>query len=789
VRRFSSVASVVVLTVGLLAAPAFAAPALADSIPPRDPAPAAPDPGGAPESPPAAMGDYSAESFSAEAQTLDPGLLDAVTNDLGISGEQYLADGAAAVDASYVVEDLEESGHELLGSRMDGTQLTVYVDSDDTAAAASAAGANVVHGAPDRPDVDTTGFQPLSDLYGGQGWYYQDSTFGYQCSVGFNGYDTSTSAAQFVTAGHCVPAGTNIVGQISSLNLAHPGDKITSGNLGPALGLPVPGSFHFGDDLDSGLVNISQPGWTMKPQVLNWGGGKGGPLQSPPVSITDTRPAIVGASLCRSGSRSGWSCGTILDTDVAVDVQGHEVNEILATTCADHGDSGGAAITGTAAVGLTSAGPDLLCSDPRYASAYYPMISPGGWGSVQSQHPAWEPIVTVAAPVVTAPTNGGSIRQGGLLTGTVPNGNATNLVTITIAADPSSPHTVTVGADGQWKLPLSSVPLGSHGYTAKASWKTRSSSSTASGSFTVVADPAVARLSGTDRYATSVAIAAAAYPDHADVVYVATGENYPDALSAAPAAVKQGAPLLLIPPTGLLPEISAEISSLSPDHIVVVGGPDAITDASYSQLSALTPDIVRISGTDRYDTSRKVTARAFPGSVQTAYLATGLNFPDALSASAVAAGRGEPVILVVGSDPSVDAATTSFIQGKGITSLVIAGGETVVSPQLAAQLDALPGMSVSRLSGATRLETSGTINRASFTTSTDAYLATANSFPDALAGSALAGLKHAPLYVVPSNCIPSYDAQDIATFGVTRVTLLGGPDALDTGVQSLTVCG
>src|SRR5690606_37805008 len=55
----------------------------------------------------------------------------------------------------------------------------------------------------------------------------------------------------------------------------------------------------------------------------------------------------------------------------------------------------------------------------------------------------------------------------------------------------------------------------------------------------------VGRLAGGSRYTTAVEISSHAYPGGAPVVYVAFGGDYPDALSAAPAAVKEGGPLLL----------------------------------------------------------------------------------------------------------------------------------------------------------------------------------------------------------------------------------------------------
>src|SRR5690606_8089996 len=134
------------------------------------------------------------------------------------------------------------------------------------------------------------------------------------------------------------------------------------------------------------------------------------------------------------------------------------------------------------------------------------------------------------------------------------------------------------------------------------------------------------RLSGPDRYSTAVAIASR-YSPRVPVVYIAAGTNYPDALSAGPAAAVQGGPLLLTPPSTLPAAVRAEIERLAPDLIVVAGGTGVVSPSVYSQLSSLAPEIRRDSGANRYETSRVINERAFPGGADAAYVATGANFP------------------------------------------------------------------------------------------------------------------------------------------------------------------
>lgn len=300
--------------------------------------------------------------------------------------------------------------------------------------------------------------------------------------------------------------------------------------------------------------------------------------------------------------------------------------------------------------------------------------------------------------------------------------------------------------------------------------------------------PGVDRLSGANRYTTAVAISQE-YAPGVKVVYVATGVNYPDALSAAPAAAKQGGPLLLTPPTGLPSSVRAEIQRLRPNLIVVVGGTSVLSNTIYSQLSVLAPNIRRDGGSNRYETSRIVIDRAFTAGADKAFFATGENFPDALSASAAAGATGSPVLLVNGNASGVDSATGALIRKLGVTEGVIAGGAGVVSLRMEQSLRAQPGVNtVVRYAGSNRYSTSQEINSASFSTAPQAFFAVGTGFADALAGAALAGLNSAPLYVVPGNCVHSEVVNNLTAYETTNRVLLGGTGALGNGVVNLTPC-
>ncbi|CAD5993359.1 cell wall-binding repeat-containing protein [Agreia sp. COWG] len=302
--------------------------------------------------------------------------------------------------------------------------------------------------------------------------------------------------------------------------------------------------------------------------------------------------------------------------------------------------------------------------------------------------------------------------------------------------------------------------------------------------------PAWSRIQGNDRYEAAVAMSQAAFPTgtRANVVYVATGFDYPDALSAGSAAVKQGGPLLLTPSNFLHPSTAAEIKRLQPTRIVVVGGEASVPAAVFSQISALIPSAstTRIGGADRYETSRMVATSVFGAGSTNVFIATGENFPDALSASAVAGMTSRPVLLVDGSSTAVDDATRATLTTLGATSATIVGGPASVSNEIQAALNTT--MTTTRKSGVNRFLTAVDLNSTSYTQSNEVYLTTGYNFPDALAGSALAGKRSVPLYVVLNNCVPGSVLTEIVRLKATKVTILGGPNAVSKAVEQLVPC-
>lgn len=249
------------------------------------------------------------------------------------------------------------------------------------------------------------------------------------------------------------------------------------------------------------------------------------------------------------------------------------------------------------------------------------------------------------------------------------------------------------------------------------------------------------RLAGANRYETAKAIAQAGW-DYSYHAVIASGENYPDALCSAPLAAKYDAPILLTGRDSLDAYTRNELVRLNTKSVFLAGGTGVISAGTEQAIRNMGISVTRLAGIDRYDTSLQI-ARHIGGSTE-AVIATGQDYPDALSIAPIAAMKKMPVILTPKNSLTED--LKQYIRAN-FTKTYVVGGEQAVST---AVLNQLP--SPVRLSGANRYQTNIEIIR-KFTSElnlTTVYLATGQSFPDALAGAVLAGRAGSPVVLVSS---------------------------------------
>jgi putative cell wall-binding protein len=191
----------------------------------------------------------------------------------------------------------------------------------------------------------------------------------------------------------------------------------------------------------------------------------------------------------------------------------------------------------------------------------------------------------------------------------------------------------------------------------------------------------VTRLAGADRYATAAAISAATFSPGVGTAYVATDLGFADALAGGAAAGLAKAPILITGQNTLAAATAQELARLHAGRIVILGGTAVVSDAVASQLAAYTAGTVtRLAGADRYATAVAVSEASFPTTATAVYLATGLDFPDALAGGVAAALAPGPLLLVPGS--CIPAAVSGEITRLGPSAVYLLGGTAALGPEV-----------------------------------------------------------------------------------------------------------
>lgn len=291
----------------------------------------------------------------------------------------------------------------------------------------------------------------------------------------------------------------------------------------------------------------------------------------------------------------------------------------------------------------------------------------------------------------------------------------------------------------------------------------------------------VDRVAGADRYATAAALAAS-YPSGGDV-YIATGADYADALSASARAGNRNAPVLLVQRTVIPAATRQALLAHQPQRIFVVGGTSSVSNNVLNSLRQYTTTntATRIAGTDRYETAAEM-ARQWGTNVPVVYVVTGQDYPDAMTASARAARMNGPVLLT--QRTNVPNATVAAMQDISPARVVVLGNTDTISTSVANQLRQLTRNNVlERVQGANRYETAAALAAYYPSGLPVVYVATGQNFPDALAGSARAGAAAGPVLLVQRNNLPTATREVLRDLDPGRIVIVGGSDSVTNSVR------
>lgn len=291
----------------------------------------------------------------------------------------------------------------------------------------------------------------------------------------------------------------------------------------------------------------------------------------------------------------------------------------------------------------------------------------------------------------------------------------------------------------------------------------------------------IQRLSGDNRYETSVEVSEKNFKS-ADTVVLASGQNIADALVASSYADIEEAPILLTNKNSISDEVLDEIERLKADKVVIVGGQSSISSSVESRLKKEDIKVKRISGSDRFDTSDKLSQEVSRLSKKSnqAILVNGYKNIDALSVSSLATKEELPILL--NGRNALNMSVKNRLKQMNVNKVYIIGGNNSISSDVEKELKKMQ-ISVVRLSGTDRYETSANIAKYAYKDFDEAIVASGENPVDALAASTLTGKKEAPILLTNKNKIPKSIKKIIEDMDIGKITIVGGENSITDNVM------
>ena len=285
------------------------------------------------------------------------------------------------------------------------------------------------------------------------------------------------------------------------------------------------------------------------------------------------------------------------------------------------------------------------------------------------------------------------------------------------------------------------------------------------------------RIAGDDRIETAIKVADKLKSELGVVkfnnIVVANSDEFADALSATALAADKDAPILVVTKNNESTVKNYITNNLNKGGNVYIIGGTAVVSESFEK-SLTNCKVTRLGGSDRYETNLEVLKTLGVTGASDIMVASGLLYPDALSASAT----GNPVLLVGKTLTDNQKAYLATLGGND--DYYVIGGTAAVNATVMNQLNASKLGTVTRLGGDTRYETGLAVADEFFTNARTVVIASGDDFPDGLTGGVLANAMKAPLMLV-NQYNTTVAADFVDDNSVRTVIAIGGttviPDA------------
>ncbi|MEG0250304.1 MAG: leucine-rich repeat protein [Peptostreptococcus sp.] len=272
------------------------------------------------------------------------------------------------------------------------------------------------------------------------------------------------------------------------------------------------------------------------------------------------------------------------------------------------------------------------------------------------------------------------------------------------------------------------------------------------------------RLSGNNRFETAIEVSKNMY-DKSDSVIIANHEKYQDILTASPLAVELKAPILYTDSKAISANTQKEIERLGAKNIYINGGKNSVSKDIENKLKENGYNVVRFDGKDRYETAALIGEKIREnGNKNTVEIASGENYPDALSISSLAMKENAPILLT--KKDNLTKNTEKALSNWKVKNVNIAGGESSVSKDVEntlktgnskhdSKVNINPVENLKRFAGKDRYETSAKVLDSLLNDYPMTVLASGENFADALVAAPLAGSLNSPVALVRKNAIPN----------------------------------
>lgn len=266
--------------------------------------------------------------------------------------------------------------------------------------------------------------------------------------------------------------------------------------------------------------------------------------------------------------------------------------------------------------------------------------------------------------------------------------------------------------------------------------------------------------------------------DSSDTVVLVNGNAIADGITATPLASSYNATILLTNTDKLPTETVAEMNSLAPKTVILIGGENAISSKLEQEIkTTFNAETKRISGQDRYQTAIRIAEElGNREEIKTAYMVSGNGEADALSVASKAGEEKQPIILV--KKDGITEESYTWLTERKLENAYFIGGPNAINDSAITKMNEITTEDVSgnRIYGNDRLDTNAKVIE-KFYGDTDlqsVLVSKSDALVDALSAGPLAAKLHSPIVLMDNSGLSSEQNRVLANKKVETPYQIGG---------------